>query len=97
MKEAGIDEQFLEDDSFKLFMGKFNGNISLKEIVDMYRLQNGAEQVKKDKPFSPGSLKGKNVKGETEFFTEEEFNSLTREDLKDPVVYRKAMRSKDRF
>lgn len=97
MKEAGIDEQFLEEDSFKSFMGKFNQDIPLKEIVEMYRLQSGTEREKKEKPFSAGSLKDKKVKEEGEFFTEEEFNSLTREDLKDPVIYRKAMKSKDRF
>lgn len=94
IKEAGIDEQFLEDSSFKEFMGKFNEETPLKEIVDMYNLKNG--EIKK-KPFSPGSLKDKKIKEDTEFFTEEEFNSLTREDLKNPMIYRKAMKSKDRF
>lgn len=94
IKEAGIDEQFLDDSSFKEFMGKFNKETPLKEIVDIYNLKNG--EVKK-KPFSPGSLKDKKTKDEAEFFTEEEFNALTREDLKNPMIYRKAMKSKERF
>lgn len=92
--EAGIDEEFLEDDGFKKFMGKFNKDIPLKEIVDVYNSMNGS---KKEKPFTPGSLKDKKVKEESEYFTEEEFNNLTREDLKNPVIFRKAMKSKERF
>lgn len=94
IKEAGIDEEFLEDESFKQFMGKFNKDIPLKEIVDVYNSVNGS---KKEKPFTPGSLKDKKVKEENEFFTEEEFNNLTREDLRNPVIFRKAMKSKERF
>lgn len=48
----------------------------------------------KNKPFSAGSVTGKKVKEDSEYFSPEEFMSLTSEDLKNPKVYEKAMRSR---
>lgn len=92
IKEAGIDEKVLEDEEFKSFMNKFNKDTSVKEIYDIYSKTNTKEQ--KEKPFSPGSLKDKKIKEESEFYTEEEFQALTREDLKNPKIYEKAMKSR---
>ena len=88
IKEAGIEEALLENDEFKEFMNKFNKDTSLKEIYDIYSKTN--TNIKKEKPFAPGSLKDKKGKSESEYFTEEEFYNLTREDLKDPTIYKKS-------
>lgn len=89
IEESGIDESILEDDDFKNFMGKFNQDTSLKEIVDFY---NSTKQPK-SKPFSAGSLKSKAEKEDSEFYTEEEFQALTVEDLKNPKIFEKARRT----
>lgn len=95
IKEAGIDEKILENEDFKSFINKFNKDTSVKEIYDIYSKTRLKEQ--KEKPFSPGSLKDKKVKEENEYFTEEEFESLTREDLKDPKIYEKAMKTRSKL
>ena len=64
----------------------------MKDIYEIY--SNTHETKKKEKPFSPGSLKDKKVKTETEYFSEEEFYALTREDLKNPAIYQKAMKTR---
>lgn len=51
----------------------------------------------KSKPFSAGSVTGKKVKEDSEYFTQEEFMSLTEEDLKNPKIYEKAMKSRYHF
>ncbi len=89
IEEAGIDKSILEDADFKDFMGKFNQNTSLKEIVDFY---NSTKQPK-SKPFSAGSLKSKGEKEDSEFYTEEEFKALTAEELKNPKIFEKARRT----
>lgn len=92
IKEAGIDEDLLNNQDFKDFTSKFNENTSLKDIYDIYsKTQNS---TKKTKPFSAGSLKDKKIKEDSDYFTEEEFKALTAEDLKNPKIYEKAMKSR---
>lgn len=91
IKEAGIDENIMSNQDFKDFMSKFNENTPLKEIYDIY---SNTHDTKKQKPFSAGSLKDKKVKEDSEYFTEEEFRALTAEDLKNPKIYDKAMKSR---
>lgn len=96
IKESGIDESLLENQEFQEFMEKFNKNTSLKDIYEIYS-QTQNKPAKKEKPFSAGSANGKKVKEESEFFTEEEFFALTKEDLKNPKVFEKAMKSRLNF
>lgn len=96
IKENGIDESLLDSQDFKSFMNKFNKDTSLTDIVNIYN-QTKNPVVKKEKPFSAGSSNGKKMKEETEFFTEEEFMALTAEDLKNPRIYEKAMKSRYYF
>ena len=95
LKESGIEESLYNSEDFKNFMSKFNENTSLKDIGDMYsRMRSTGE---KKKPFSAGSLKNNQIKQTADTFTEEEFYALTAEDLKDPKIYDKAMRSRLNF
>lgn len=96
IKEAGIDEEILNDKDFNEFAKRFKEDTSIKEIYDVYN------QVKENnnsskKPFNPGSLKDKKIREENEYFTEEEFNALTRKDLQDPAIYRKAMKTRSKL
>ena len=96
IKENGIDESLLDNQEFKSFMNKFNKDTSLADIVNIYN-QTQKPVAKKEKPFSAGSSNGKIVKEESEFFTEEEFMALTAEDMKNPRIYEKAMKSRYQF
>ena len=91
IKESGIDEDILNNQDFKDFMTKFNKDTSFKDIYNLY---SQTHESAKKKPFSAGSVTGKKVKEESEFFTQEEFMSLTAEDLKNPKIYEKAMKSR---
>lgn len=92
IKENGIDESVLDDESFKDFAKDFNKDTSIKKIYDLYNQINP-----KKKPFSAGSLKGGVQKEENEFFTREEFEALTDKDLDNDKVYEKAMKSMRHF
>ena len=94
IKEAGIDEELLNNKDFTDFMSKFNENTSLKDIYDIYL---STHEIKKQKPFSAGSLKDKKIKSEDEYFSEEEFKALTAQDLENPKTYEKAMKSRFLF
>lgn len=90
IKENGFNADIVNSNEFKEFSEKFNEKTSLKDIYDIY---SKTHTTTKQKPFSAGSAKGKFVKEESEFFTVDEFNALTEEDLKDDKVYEKAMRT----
>jgi hypothetical protein len=94
IKENGFDEEIVNSDSFKDFSKKFSDKTSLKDIYDIYAKTNGTQKAK---PFSAGSANGKAVKEVSEFFTVEEFNALTEEDLKDDRIYEKAMKTMAHF
>ncbi len=95
IKENGLDEDIVDSEEFKSFSEKFNKDTSIKDIYDMYEKING---TKKQKPFSAGSLKDiDSKKAPDEFFTIEEFNALTDEDLKNDKIYEKAMKSMNHF
>lgn len=97
IKENGIDESLLNNQDFKDFRSKFNKETSLADIVNIYSSTQKAQVEKKQKPFSAGSSTGKVIKEESEFFTEDEFMALTAEDLKNPKIYEKAMKSRYNF
>lgn len=97
IKESGIDESLLNNQDFKDFRSKFNKETSLADIVNIYSSTQKAPVEKKQKPFSAGSSTGKVIKEESEFFTEDEFMALTAEDLKNPKIYEKAMKSRYNF
>lgn len=93
IKENGLDESILEDTDFNEFQKKFNKETPFIEVYNLYQRINPTKQ----KPYNAGSLKDKAFKNESEFFTQEEFMSLTSEDLKNPKIYEKAMRSRYNF
>lgn len=87
--ESGLDEEIVNSDEFKEFESKFAKETSLKDVFDLYSKTH--EEPKK--PFSAGSLKDIPNKQTDEFYTLEEYQALTAEDLKNPKVYQKAMKT----
>lgn len=90
IKENGFDADVINSNEFKEFRNKFNDNISLKDVMEIY---SKTQSKPKAKPFSAGSAKGKNVREESEYFTVDEFNALTDKDLLDDKIYEKAMKT----
>lgn len=88
LKEMGVSEDLLEDKSFKDFSSQFNTNTPFSKIYDLYK----ASQPQKE-THTMGSMKGIDNKVESEFYTDEELNKLTLEELSDPKVWEKVRKS----
>ena len=88
----GIDTKILDEQDFKEFRKKLNYNIPIKEAVDMYNKMN---TTPKEKPYSVGSVKN-NVKVNEikEYYSPEDFDKLTEEDLNNPEIMKAVDRSR---
>lgn len=95
LKEKGVDESILQDNSFKEFAGRFTAQTSIADIYDMYQKINAKEVVeapKRERPASTGSTrtvaKTNTVK---EYYTEEEASKFTQKELMDNPELLKAV------
>lgn len=98
LKEKGVDESILQDDSFKKFASRFNAQTSIADIYDMYDMyqKTNAKEVvetpKRERPASTGSTrtvaKTNTVK---EYYTEEEASKFTQKELMDNPELLKAV------
>jgi len=89
LKGLNIDTNILEDKSFKEFRSQFNRNTPISKIYDLY---SGNKETKIN---TPGNLSN-NSKTESEYFTDEEIENLSMEDLDDPVIWEKLRKSQTR-
>lgn len=85
LKEKGVDESILQDNSFKEFASKFTAQTSIADIYDMYQKINAKEVVetpRRERPASTGSTKTV-AKTNTvkEYYTEEEASKFTQKEL----------------
>lgn len=95
LKEKGVDESILQDNSFKEFASKFTAQTSIADIYDMFQKINAKEAVeisKRERPASTGSTrtvaKTNTVK---EYYTEEEASKFTQRELMDNPELLKAV------
>ena len=87
LSKLGVTEDVYKSKEFADFASKFNPTVSVSEIYEIYK----GKQPKKDiKPM--GSMKQAQSE-QRDYFTPEEIERLTMEDLDDPVVWEKARRS----
>ena len=88
LSSIGVTEDVYNSAEFKDFAKKFNSNIPIKDVFDIYR----KTQPKKDiKPM--GSMKQGQNTGVKDYYTPEEIERLTEEDLDDPRVWDAVRRS----
>jgi len=88
LSSIGVTEDVYNSAEFKSFASKFNSDIPIKDIFDIYR----KTQPKKDiKPM--GSMKQGRNTGVKDYYTPEEIERLTEEDLDDPKVWEAVRRS----
>lgn len=87
--KIGAKEDLLKDKSFVDFKSKFNSNVSMKDIYDMYMKTNNKKTVKEN----PGSMKNSDVSLVKDYYTEEEIAKLTDEQLDDPKIWEAVRKS----
>lgn len=80
----GASEDLINSNDFKEFAAQFNSKTSMEKILGLYNASNDSD-VKFD---NPGSMKNQD-KGNTykEYYTDEEIDQLTDEQLDDPKIW----------
>jgi len=89
LKGLNVDESILEDKDFISFRGQFNREVPISKIYDLY---SGKKETKIN---TPGNLENKST-AEREYFTDEEIEALTMEQLDDPKIWEKVRKSQTR-
>ena len=88
LAKIGVTEDVYNSADFKEFAGKFNSNTPITDIYDIY------SKTKPKKHYqSMGSMKQSQNTGVKDFYTPEEIERLTEEDLDDPRVWEAVRRS----
>ncbi len=93
LKAIGVDEDIINGKDFKDFRQKFNSNVDLKDVYELYSKLHPKEEVK---PL--GSVKS--TKKDTkikEYYSPEDFDKLTKEDLDNPKIWEAVMKSKAKW
>lgn len=88
LSKIGVTEDVYNGDDFRNFAGKFNPNTPIKDIYDIYAKTQPKKDIK-----SMGSMKQAPVNGAKDYYTPEEIERLTMEDLNDPKVWDAVRRS----
>lgn len=89
LKGLNVDESILEDKDFISFREQFNREVPISKIYDLY---SGKKETKIN---TPGNLENKST-AEREYFTDEEIEALTMEQLDDPKIWEKVRKSQTR-
>lgn len=88
LSQRGVTEDVYNSDEFKSFASKFNSKTPIGEIYDLF------EKTKPKKEHrTMGSMKQGQNTGVKDFYTPEEIERLTEEDLDDPRVWEAVRRS----
>lgn len=89
----GASEELIDSNEFKEFAAQFNSKTPVEKILSLYNASNDTD-VKFD---NPGSMKNQD-KGNTskEYYTDEEIDQLTDEQLDDPKIWAAVRKSMTR-
>jgi hypothetical protein len=88
LAKIGVTEDVYNSQDFKDFQSKFNPNTPIKDIYDIYN----KTQPKKHYQ-TMGSMKQSPNTGEKDYYSPEEIERMTEEDLDDPKVWEAVRRS----
>lgn len=95
LKTSGIDVSILDDKGFKEFADKFNSNMKMSEIYELWEKVNS--NVPK-KPVSTGSTKSTVPDSQIkEYYTPEEVDKLSSKDLDNPTIFKRVRESMKRW
>lgn len=88
LAKIGVTEDVYNSEEFKSFSSKFNPNIPIADIYDIYT------KTKPKKDYQTiGSMKQSQNNGVKDYYSPEEIERLTEEDLDDPNVWEAVRRS----
>ena len=88
LAKIGVTEDVYNSNEFKAFASKFSSNTSMKEIYEIYN------KMQPRKPVQPmGSMKNGQEPKVKDFYTQEEIERLTEEDLDNEEVWNAVRRS----
>ena len=89
LAKIGVSEEILGDSKFKEFSNKFNSSVPIQDVYEMY------SKINNEKPNyeNPGSMKGVKTPGIKEYYSPEEIERLTDDELDDPKVWDAVRRS----
>lgn len=88
LSKIGVTEEVYNSAEFKDFAGKFNSKTPIKDIYDIY-----SKMKPKKEHTTMGSMKQMPNTGVKDYYTPEEIDRLTDEDLDDPKVWEAVRRS----
>lgn len=88
LAEIGVTEDVYNSKEFTDFAKQFNSNIPIKDVYDIYAKTQPRKEHK-----SMGSMKQVQGAGAKDYYTPEEIERLTEEDLDDPKVWEAVRRS----
>ena len=88
LSKIGVGEDVFNSQEFRDFAGKFNANTPIKDIYDIFNKMKPKKEHK-----TMGSMKQQPETGAKDYYTEEEIERLTMEDLDDPKVWDAVRRS----
>jgi len=83
LAKLGVKESLLEDLNFRQFSSQFNSNVPIQKIYEMY------SKIHETKPKyeNPGSMKGVTKPGVKDYYSPEEIERLTDEELANPKIW----------
>lgn len=88
LSSIGVTEDVINSAEFKDFAAKFNSNIPMKDVYDIYRKTKPQKDIK-----TMGSMKQVQDRGVKDYYSPEEIERLTMEELDDPKVWEAVRRS----
>lgn len=88
LAQIGVGEDVYNSAEFKAFQSKFNPNTPIRDIYDIY-----AKTQPKKQHQTMGSMKQTPAKGVKDYYSQEDIERLTEEDLDDPHVWEAVRKS----
>ena len=88
LASIGVSKDILEDADFKNYVSKLNPNLSLKEKYEMYLEKQPKKEIKQ-----MGSMKSGKTSDIKEYYSENEINNLSLDDLDNDEVWNAVRRS----
>ena len=88
LSKLGVTEDVYNSQEFKDFRAMFNPNVPIEKVYDQYRKTQPKKEVK-----SMGSMKQVPASGVKDYYSPEEIERLTEDDLRDPKVWEAVRRS----
>ena len=93
LKSIGVSTDLIESQDFKDFKAKFKDDTSIRDVYNLYSKLQPKEQVQ---PI--GSMKTESSKDEIkEYYSPEDFDRLTEEQLNNPKIWDAVMKSKAKW